>query len=88
MTTFPFLTFLYLVIFFYASSHDQQNFFLYLLCKIYTKNEKPRRTKKTFDNPDPIKLKNWLKIFELAIYIPNSSFMNTTRVSNAQKCMK
>ena len=88
MTTFLFLTFLYLVIFFYASSHDQQNFFLYLLCKIYTKNEKPRRTKKTFDNPDPIKLKNWLKIFELAILIPNSSFMNTTRVSNTQKCMK
>ena len=86
MTTIPFLTFLYLVIFFYASSHDQQNFFLYLLCKIYTKNEKPRRTKKRFDNPDPIK--NWLKIFELAIYIPNSSFMNTTRVSNTQKCMK
>ena len=52
------------------------------------KTEKPRRTKKTFDNPDPINLKNWLKIFDLAIYIPYSTFMNTAKVSNTQKCMK
>ena len=52
------------------------------------KNEKPRRTKKTFDNPDSIKLKNWLKIFDLAIYIPHSTLMNAARVSNTQKWMK